>query len=116
MRAQAIMRGIFDSLLAQYPITYNDSVLMLPESEADPNAWVAWTEGIDTIRYEKFSRELEGLRASQSLSLSPSLPQRHYILLALVNARHILRMVSIHSSLTPAPPVTLIIPRSIKEF
>ena len=92
MRAQEIMNGIFDSLLALYPVTFNDSVLMLPSTDADPETWVAWTEGIDTIRYKTFSRELEGLRASQSLSLNPTLPQRRYMLLPIVNSRHILRM------------------------
>lgn len=92
MRAQKIMKGIFDSLLSRHPITYDDSVLMLPFAEADPEAAVAWAEGIDTIRYKTFSRELEGLRAVQAASLSPTLPQLRYMLLAIVNTRHVLRM------------------------
>ncbi|MFQ5608195.1 MAG: peptidylprolyl isomerase, partial [Candidatus Zixiibacteriota bacterium] len=92
MKAQRVLNHIFDSLQLEHPVVYNDSALLLWPGEASPELWVAWAEGIDTVRYARFQREIDGLRASRSLSLDPTLSQRRYLTMAIVNIHHVLRM------------------------
>lgn len=86
MFAQGVVAQLLDSLRAARPTVYNDSALQLGSRQGEPSLWVAWAEGIDTVRFTEYDNACVPFR-SRFNTLTFTVEQGRYIAQTLVDER-----------------------------
>ncbi len=90
--AKDVYAQVRDSLRAEHPSTFNDSVLELSARDTSPSAPVAWASGIDTVRFETYDRARGLLRSKLPFDKVLTIEQLRSVAQGLVDTRLTLLM------------------------
>ncbi|HSH00178.1 MAG TPA: peptidylprolyl isomerase, partial [candidate division Zixibacteria bacterium] len=112
--AQGEIATVLDSLRAVRPTIYNDSALQLGSREGEPSLWVAWAEGIDTVRFAEYDNACIPFR-SRFNTLTFTAEQGRYIVQTIVDER-LLIMLAEELGIPQQPAVSEELEKNRRKF